>query len=79
MTVPTDPAGQAALAICESLLLALAETKVIAAHEVHGVLADAAAVHREAGHDDDGFGLHAAAADLIEDMLRRIDPNWTPG
>lgn len=40
-------AGLAALAICESLLLALAEQKVLSRRDTLGVLVDAAAVHCE--------------------------------
>ena len=40
--------GMAALAICESLLLALIDGKVLAPLEVSGLLADAAAAHPNA-------------------------------
>ena len=43
-----EAAGLAALAICESLLLALTELKVIDDHEKRGVLEDAAATHHGA-------------------------------
>ena len=40
-------AGHAALAICESLLIALIEHDVIALRDVRGILEDAAAVYRD--------------------------------
>lgn len=43
-TVP-DVAGTAALAICESLMLALNDRKILPEHEIVGVLRDAAAAH----------------------------------
>lgn len=68
---PLNPefAGVAALAICESLLLALNDRKVLPEQEILGILSDAAAVHRDAppgdGHDD----LHKAVAVLIQSII----------
>ncbi|WP_430512200.1 hypothetical protein [Pannonibacter phragmitetus] len=45
MLIPPDVAGTAALAICESLLLALNDAKVLPESEIIGVLTDAAAAH----------------------------------
>ena len=60
-------AGHAALAICESILLALQERSLIDKAEVRGILADAASAHRNAVPVSDGSAAtHEAAATLIE-------------
>jgi hypothetical protein len=46
--IKSAASGMAALAICESLLLALIDGKVLAPLEVSGLLADAAAAHPNA-------------------------------
>lgn len=68
MTVPNDIAGTAALAICESLLLALNDRNILPEREIVGVLKDAAAAHEFAppGEED---ALHAAVAALINNIL----------
>ena len=45
MSVPNEIAGLAALSICESLLLALNDRKILPEHEIVGILQDAAAAH----------------------------------
>ena len=57
-------AGLAALSLCESLLLALAENGIISLAEAKGILADAAATHRGAANA--GTNVHAEAAALLE-------------
>ncbi|MGY6633180.1 MAG: hypothetical protein ACXIU8_05490 [Alkalilacustris sp.] len=68
MTVPNDIAGTAALAICESLLLALNDRNILPEREIVGVLRDAAAAHELAppGEKD---ALNAAVAALINNIL----------
>jgi hypothetical protein len=68
MPVPNDIAGTAALAICESLLLALNDHQILPETEIVGILRDAAAAHEDAppGLDD---SLHAAVAVLINAIL----------
>jgi hypothetical protein len=68
MTAPHDVAGTAALAICESLLLALKDYKVLPDSEIAGVVNDAAAAYtsRLPGKDD---ARHAAVAALINGIL----------
>ena len=64
-------AGLAALAICESTLLSLTDNGVIDEAEAKAILTDAATAHRSAESlTDGGGGLHAAAAALIEGILR---------
>ncbi len=59
-----DVAGLAALAICESLLLALYDRKILPEKEIIGVLRDAAAAH-EAEDDADKTDLGSAVAAAI--------------
>ena len=64
-----DVAGTAALAICESLLLALNDHNMLPEKEIVGILRDAAAAHaNDPGHD--GMAdLHLAVASLINGIL----------
>lgn len=68
MTLPHDIAGTAALAICESLLLALNDRKILPEEEIVGILRDAAAAH-ENSPPSELDGLHAAVAALINGIL----------
>ena len=70
MTTVSNAAGHAALAICESLLLALSDRQVINESEVLNILADAATAHRNAVPLARGDGAtHEAAADLIDAII----------
>jgi hypothetical protein len=62
-------AGLAALAICESLLLALTESKVLAVGEARSILEDAAAANRNAIPLTPDNERHEAAATVIELIL----------
>ena len=62
-------AGQAALAICEALLLALNERGVLPEHEIVGVLRDAAASHENAAATGPDMASHKAVADLINAII----------
>ncbi|MDG4650516.1 hypothetical protein P6F26_18890 [Roseibacterium sp. SDUM158017] len=68
MTVPKDVAGTAALAICESLLLALNDLEILPESEIVGILRDAAAAHANAPTGDDD-ALNSAVAKLINGIL----------
>jgi hypothetical protein len=68
MPVPENVAGTAALAICESLLLALNDRNILPEKEIVGILRDAAAAH-EYAPDGDRAALHAAVAGLIKGIL----------
>lgn len=59
----------AALSICESLLVALNDLKVITDKDAHNVLLDAAESHRTAAAEAKDPHMHAAVADLIEDIM----------
>lgn len=69
MIVVPDVAGLAALAICESLLLALNDRKVLPVREIVGVLKDAAAAHENAPPGDGTDAMHKAVAELINKIV----------
>lgn len=64
-----DTAGQAALAICESLLLALNDRKVLPEIEILGILVDAAAAHSNAPSGDGQEDMHRDVAALIQKII----------
>ena len=59
----------AALSICESILIALNDLKIMNDKDAHNVLLDAAATHRDAAPSSPDPGLHTAVADLIEKIM----------
>jgi hypothetical protein len=61
--------GQAALSICEALLLALNDGGLLPEHEIVGVLRDAAATHENAVGTDHETENHRAVADLINAII----------
>lgn len=70
MTSVSNAAGHAALAICESLLLALNDRKILDEREILAILEDAATAHRNAVPLARGDGaVHEAAAILIEAII----------
>ena len=68
MSVPNEIAGLAALSICESLLLALNDRKILPEYEIVGILRDAASAH-ELAADTENAEIHTAVADLINGIL----------
>lgn len=64
-----DVPGSAALAICESLLLALNDRKILPETEIVGILKDAASTHANDPGDDGKAELHSAVAALINRIL----------
>lgn len=68
MSIPNDISGTAALAICEALLLALNDHKILPEKEIVGVLQDAAAAHENVPTGDKD-ALNAAVAALINGIL----------
>ena len=70
MSSVSGAAGQAALAICESILLSLTESKVINSGEARAILEDAAAAHRSAIPLVPDGTAHDEAAALIEAILK---------
>lgn len=69
MSSLNDVSGTAALAICESLLLALNDRKVLPEAEILGILEDAALAHTNIPKNDPKAALHAAVAALINGIL----------
>jgi hypothetical protein len=61
--------GIAALSICESLLIALSDLKIMGAKEACSVLEDAASAHRNAGSTGDEAVMHLEVATIIERIL----------
>lgn len=64
-----DVAGTAALAICESLLLALNDRNILPEREIVGILRDAAAAHTNDTGEDGMTDLHKSVATLINGIL----------
>lgn len=69
--MPRTPevAGAAALAICESLLLALNDRNILPEREIVGILKDAAAAHDGASENESDAALHRAVSVLINGIL----------
>ncbi|MEX1034980.1 MAG: hypothetical protein WDZ54_03425 [Sneathiella sp.] len=64
-----DISGIAALTICEALLLALNDHKLLPESEILGVLKDAAATHEKAGDLDSDSKVHHDVAALINRII----------
>jgi len=64
-----DVAGAAALSICESMLIALNDRKILEDKDARDVLADAALSHRSAAPESPNPELHLAVAALIEKIM----------
>lgn len=69
MSTANEHAGQAALSICEALLLAMNDSGVLPEHEIVGVLRDAAASHEHAAGTEPEMADHRAVAELIEAII----------
>jgi hypothetical protein len=61
--------GLAALSICESLLLALGDNKIMGEEEIIAVVSDAADAHRFAGGSPDDAKLHLEVAALLDRIV----------
>ncbi len=69
MSHHSDIAGEAALSICESLLLALNDRNVLPEKEIMGILRDAAAAHEDHPGGDGKADFHAEVAALINAII----------
>lgn len=69
MSKHSTESGIAALSICESLMLALNDAKVLPEREILGVLEDAAAAHETAEGSKLETDEHKAVAKLIKKII----------
>ncbi|MEH6832748.1 MAG: hypothetical protein V7661_18100 [Sulfitobacter sp.] len=69
MSQHSTQSGIAALSICEALLLALNDAKILPEREIMGVLEDAAATHDNANGSDVEMKEHRAVAKLINKII----------
>jgi hypothetical protein len=61
--------GHAALSICESMLLAMHDLKIMSQTDARNVLKDAASAHREASGHPERAEMHKKIATLIDSIL----------
>ncbi|PWE28414.1 hypothetical protein DDZ14_18920 [Maritimibacter sp. 55A14] len=69
MSTSSEHTGQAALSICEALLLAMNDRGLLPEHEIVGVLRDAAAAHENATGTEGEVLDHRAVAALINAII----------
>lgn len=69
MSAASEHAGYAALSICEALLLAMNDHRLLPEHEIMGVLRDAAASHENAVGTELEMERHHAIAQLINAII----------
>ena len=69
MSDQQDPAGMAALSICEAILLALNDRNLLPEREIVGILCDAAATHENAGDTGAHKETHSEAAKIINEII----------
>jgi hypothetical protein len=62
-------AGVAALSICESLILAMGDLKIMGEHDAIGVISDAAEAHRGAGITKEQKALHAEVVAILDKII----------
>ncbi len=68
-----DAHGTAALGICESLLLALTERKVISEQDARELLTDVLTAHQEAAATSKTPDRHQAVVTIVQRMLAGRD------
>ncbi len=64
-----DAEGMAALGICESLLLALTDLKIISDKDARDLLTDVATAHHEAAATSQTPQKHQAVVAIVESIL----------
>lgn len=69
MSKVNEHSGQAALSICEALLLAMNDGGLLPEHEIVGVLRDAAATHENAKGSEAETETHRSVAALINQII----------
>ena len=68
-----DADGSAALGICESLLLALTDRKILTDKDARDVLTDVLTSHTEAADESQTPGKHRAVAEIVQRILNGKD------
>jgi hypothetical protein len=68
-----DLKGEAALSICESLLLCLTELKIITPDDAIGVVVDAATAHSNAANEGAAPETNRAIASLISELCKPLE------
>jgi hypothetical protein len=61
--------GLAALSICESLILAMGDLKIMGENDAVGVVSDAANAHRNAGESPQEIALHLEVAAILDRII----------
>ncbi len=61
--------GMAALSICESLLLAMGDLKIMGEKDAVDVISDAASAHRVAGSSPEDIALHLEVAAILDRII----------
>ena len=69
MSIASKHAGQAALSICEALLLAMNDRGLLPEHEILGILRDAAATHENATGTKEEMQDHRSVAGVINAII----------
>ena len=73
MTSPNEvtnvASGVAALSICESLLLAMGDLKIMGEKEALGIIEDAAEAHRGFGGSTKDVALHLEVVAILERII----------
>ena len=64
-----DADGLAALGICESLLLALTDSKIISEQDVRDLLTDVATTHQDAVATSESPDKHLAVVGIVQRIL----------
>jgi len=66
---PNEADGMAALGICESLLIALTELKIIGEQDARDLLTDVATAHTEAAFCVQAPEKHRAVVEIVQRIL----------
>jgi hypothetical protein len=64
-----DADGTAALGICESLLLALTDAKLLSEQDARDLLTDVVSTHQDAADDCASPGKHEAVIGIVQRIL----------
>ena len=65
----SSASGLAALSICESLILAMGDLKILREKDAIDVITDAASAHRGAGTTPKDIALHAEVTSILDRIV----------